>query len=168
MVKVKVASGRHLFFFSVAVTLAASPALAAGDGSCTDTGILNPIAGVAALVTTPINPVCKAIPTSKNYPSGQGAKSWYGRTVTEVRCDYECRSDNFPTMTISGSRMASFWGREDGNELICYGIPYQERYNAHRGWFVFVPMDPKSFNPAKSDVAELKHWASGKPWPMPK
>ena len=158
---------RCILSLTVALSLASLPAHAADDGSCADSPILHPIADVAALVTTPINASCKAIPTSKTYPSGQGAKSWYGRTVTEVRCDYECRSDNFPTITIAGSRMASFWGSEDGNELICYGIPYEERYNAYRGWFVFVPMEPKSFNPAKSDVAELKHWASGKPWPMP-
>lgn len=153
---------------ALAVSFASVSAFAADDGSCSESAILNPIADVAALVTKPINPVCRANPSSKTYPSGQGEKSWYGRTETEVRCDYTCTSDNFPTITLSGSRTASFWGSEDGNELICYGIPYEQRYNNYRGWFVYVPMEPKGFDPAKSDVAELRHWASGKPWPMPK
>ena len=152
--------GRVLRSASVVVALLVAGNAAAQD--CADDSNRNPLAPVAVLVEKPVNPVCKAEPATKTYPKGQW-KTWYGRTVSEVRCHYVCTSDNFPTMTLEGSRTVSFFS-ERGWELSCHGIPYREQYNNSRGWFVLVPEEPKTFNPAKSDVKELKDWAAGKPW----
>ena len=146
----------------LAVVMGISATASATDGTCVDTPA-NPLAPVAALVTKPINPVCVADTMSKTYPSGQDGRTWYFAKKVEVRCKYTCTSDNFPTITVEGSRIATFFGEGD-TALSCYGVPYEERYNNAVGWFVKVPMEPKRFAAGKSDVIELKNWAEGKPW----
>src|SRR5690349_24672156 len=118
----------------------ASNAFAADDGGCTDPPG-SPVAGVAAVVTKPINPVCVADLMSKTYPNGQDHRTWSGAKKVDIRCNYTCTSDNFPTITVAATRTVSFFGDGD-TSLACYGVPYEQRYNNAVGWFVYVPMEP--------------------------
>lgn len=152
---------RHL---AVAFSLlVAGSAAAAGpsDGSCADT-VASPVAALAE-VMKPILPRCQALPASKTYPKGQTGRTWYGAKKIEVQCDYTCTSENFPTMTLTGTRTVTFLS-EAGYELSCYGIRYEQRYNNYKAAFVYLPMETTWFNPAKSDVKELEGWVAGKPW----
>ncbi len=141
------------------ISFAGAAMAATGDEGCVDAAPAA-LEGLSALAV-PVHPSCRADMVSKTYPNGvEGSRSWYGVRRVEVECSYTCRADNLPTRTIKGTRTVRIWGSEAGWELACYAVPYVQRYNNYRGWFVYVPDEPKSFSPAKSDVRELKEWAA--------
>ena len=82
--------------------------------------------------------------------------TWYGKKV-KFSCDYECQSPS------GGENVTAFydkniWGREKGNEIICEGTNYIQKYSTSSGWFYWEYRNSYSFNPYSSKNQNLNDW----------
>lgn len=100
--------------------------------------------------------VCKTNETTKTYQ--QRDKTWYGMKV-RYSCLYNCTNSNGETETVEGFHAKRIVGNEKGNEVICDGTIYEERYSAATNWFYWQYIGNKPFKPQKSDSLTLKAWA---------
>ncbi|HLW56409.1 MAG TPA: hypothetical protein VKY27_03435 [Bacteriovoracaceae bacterium] len=99
---------------------------------------------------------CKTNETTKTYQERN--KTWYGMKV-RYSCQYDCTNAKGETERIEGVHSKRIVGSEKGNEIICDGTIYEERYSSATNWFYWQYVGNKSFNPQKSDSLTLKVWA---------
>jgi hypothetical protein len=100
---------------------------------------------------------CQCYPDYKTKTYQKIEDKWYGKKAF-FTCKYECKDGGFKE-EIVGSHEVTIVGKEKGNEIICAGTIYRERYNAHTQWFIYHYEGSQWFNPKKSKSKELNEWA---------
>jgi hypothetical protein len=105
---------------------------------------------------------CKANLFSKTYPDGIGESTSPGgfwnafKTHTKIEAEYECVAPDGKKETVTGTHTASYWIDTD-DTLVARGVEVHSRHNQLLD--IIKTAEAKWFNPAKSDVPELKEWA---------
>ncbi len=91
----------------------------------------------------------KQITESKNH--------WWGTSITYY-CDYTC-SFNGESFVYRANHKTWWTGDEEGNEFVCDGTIYEQKYSANSGWFYYSYVGSKNFQPKNSSSKDLKTWA---------
>jgi hypothetical protein len=82
---------------------------------------------------------------------------WWGSSV-RFYCDYTCTAYG-ETTTVRANHDTWWVGDEEGNEFVCEGTIYKERYSANSNWFYYNYERSESFHPGTSKSDDLKNWA---------
>lgn len=82
---------------------------------------------------------------------------WWGDKV-EFDCDYEC-SNGTNNVIHRAQHKTWYLGKEDGDEIVCEGTIYKQKYSDATNWFYWQYSGSKAFSPKKSHSADLKNWA---------
>lgn len=81
-------------------------------------------------------------------------KHWWGTSI-QFYCDYDC-TVNEETQIVR-ARHSTWWtGDEEGNEFVCDGTIYEQKYSVTSGWFYYAYAGSKPFKPGKSSSPDLK------------
>ncbi|MNK12104.1 hypothetical protein D3C87_301610 [compost metagenome] len=100
--------------------------------------------------------LCLANTTSKEYQ--HYSKHFWG-TKRQWTCVYNCRVYGKGAIDVVGGHKEWYFGKDDGREGVCDGISFVNRYNNYVGEFIYIPQEPKRFDPLQSSAKNLKTWA---------
>lgn len=82
---------------------------------------------------------------------------WWGTSI-EYYCDYTC-TYNGEEFVYRANHKTWWTGDEEGNEYVCDGTIYQQKFSVSSNWFYYAYMGSKHFSPKKSSSKDLKAWA---------
>lgn len=79
---------------------------------------------------------------------------WWGDTI-HYACDYECKL-NGVEKRIRAEHNIWYLGKEEGNEYVCEGTIYQQKFSVSSNWWYWSYVGSKNFDPMKSKSKDLR------------
>lgn len=102
--------------------------------------------------------LCECFPNIASKQYIEINRGWWRSKITYT-CNYDCTSEHGRTETVTGLHTVKFYGDEKGNEVVCAGTVYIEKYDALRGWFFWDYDHSEKFSPKKAKSVTLNAWA---------
>ena len=100
---------------------------------------------------------CIANPMTKQYQNY--SKHFWGNHRA-WSCVYTCYVPGEGKVEVEGFHEKYYFSQKDnGSEGICDGIPLDYVYNNYVGWYIYMPKEPRHFDPLRSNSKNLKAWA---------
>ncbi len=114
---------------------------------------------ILLLTNTSLANDCRCIFKSGNQKqTTETRKHWWGTSI-DFYCDYNCTVDGVE-MLVRANHQTWWTGKEQGNEFICEGTVYEQKYSTATSWFYYAYVKSKAFSPTKSKSHDLKDFAN--------